>query len=61
MAYYSGQYKGNLYCLVESYSFSGDAVECISWSRKLSNGEGGHRLDGYLQHVTICNKQSSNS
>jgi hypothetical protein len=33
-------------------SFSGDTIECLSWSRKLSNGERGQHLDGWPLHVT---------
>jgi hypothetical protein len=32
--------------------FSGDAVGCLSWSRKLSNGERGQHLDGCPLPVT---------
>jgi hypothetical protein len=33
---------------------SGDAVEWLSWLRKLSCSERGQRLDGWPLHVTIC-------
>jgi hypothetical protein len=47
--------RGNLYCLAREpghrASFSGDAVECFSWSRKLSCNERGQYLDGWPLHV----------
>jgi hypothetical protein len=48
-----GQYKMELILPCQRASFSGDAVECLSWSRKLSNGERGQHLDGCPLHVTI--------
>jgi hypothetical protein len=50
----SGQYKRELIMPWQWANFSaGDAVECLSWSRKLSCSERGQHLDGCPLHVTV--------
>jgi hypothetical protein len=48
-----GQYKRGLILPCQRASFSGDAVECLSWSRKLSISEHDQHPDGCPLHVTI--------
>jgi hypothetical protein len=47
------QYKRELILLCQRASFFGDAVECLSWSRKLSCSERGQYLDGWPLHGAI--------
>jgi hypothetical protein len=47
-----GQYKRELILPCQRASFSGDAVECLSWSCKLCCSERGQYLDGWPLHVT---------
>jgi hypothetical protein len=46
-----GQQKTELILPCQKASFSGDAVECLLLSRKLSNSERGEHLDGCPLHV----------
>jgi hypothetical protein len=48
-----GQYKRELILPRQRASFSGDVVECLSWSRKLNNSERSQHLDGCPLHVTV--------
>jgi hypothetical protein len=49
----TGQYKKEFTLPCQRASFSGDAVECLSLSRKLTIGERAQHLDGWPLHVTI--------
>jgi hypothetical protein len=44
--------KGTLVLPYQIAGFSGDTVECLSWSCKLSNGEHGQHLDVCMLHIT---------